>query len=284
MQKKHLSNHSVIVVVMLSMMIPFLMGQQGCIQIPTQDQDTETELSANAGEDKTITLGDSISLDGSATGGTPPYVYNWTPAEDLNDASSATPTCTPTTEGTMTYTLTVTDSESHTDTDTVTITVNADGLPLTAEAGANLNVAVNIPVQLDGSASGGTPPYTYSWTPTTGLSNAAIANPTYTSAQATTAELTLTVTDSEGATAQDTVQVTVQASAAPTTLSSLTWGANYAGDGYEVLAKFSQQLDQTTAETLTYYKINGDSTYPSSATLSADKKTVTLRPRRPSPA
>ena len=57
------------------------------------------------------------------------------------------------------------------------------------------------------TASGGTPLYTYSWMPTTGLDNASIANPTASPAVNTT--YTVTVTDSKGCTDSDDVTVTV---------------------------------------------------------------------------
>jgi len=57
------------------------------------------------------------------------------------------------------------------------------------------------------TASGGTPLYTYSWTPTTGLNDASIANPT--ASPAVTTPYTVTVTDSKGCTDSDDVTVTV---------------------------------------------------------------------------
>ena len=60
-------------------------------------------------------------------------------------------------------------------------------------------------VTLGGSpaAFGGTPPYTYSWSPTTGLSDPNIANPT--ASPSATTPYTLTVTDSAAATTTDEV-------------------------------------------------------------------------------
>jgi hypothetical protein len=57
------------------------------------------------------------------------------------------------------------------------------------------------------STSGGQPPYTYSWSPATGLSDPTLAQPTASPAITTT--YTLTVTDSEGDTAADGALVTV---------------------------------------------------------------------------
>jgi gliding motility-associated-like protein len=88
---------------------------------------------------------------------------------------------------------------------TVTITTSAG---VTANAGGNQTVNCSTPsVVLNGSASGGTPGYSYSWSPTTGLSNAGIANPTATPSSNTT--YTLTVTDGAGCQATSSATVTV---------------------------------------------------------------------------
>jgi len=158
-------------------------------------------LKIEAGPDKTIAPGGSCILEGSATGGTPPYTYSWTPTTGLNNPNIAQPTASPTV--TTTYTLSVRDSvgvDTRTDTVTVTVTVRAD-------AGPDKTIASGGSCVLEGSAAGGTPPYTYSWTPTTGLSNPNIAQPTASPAATTT--YTLTVTDSLSQVSTDTVLVTV---------------------------------------------------------------------------
>jgi gliding motility-associated-like protein len=59
---------------------------------------------ADAGKDKKIFEGQSVKLDGGATGDI--LSYNWSPADYLDDPTSATPTATPPDD--ITYTLTVT--------------------------------------------------------------------------------------------------------------------------------------------------------------------------------
>ncbi len=82
-----------------------------------------TKPTADAGTDAGITAGGSVVIGGSptASGGTPPYTYSWTPTTDLNDASIANPTASPAVN--TTYTVTVTDSKGCTDSDDVTVTV-----------------------------------------------------------------------------------------------------------------------------------------------------------------
>jgi hexosaminidase len=79
---------------------------------------------------------------------------------------------------------------------------------LAANAGADKTVSPGTPSVAIGAnplASGGTGPYTYSWSPATGLSSATVSNPT--ASPTSTTIYTVTVTDSLSATASDSVTV-----------------------------------------------------------------------------
>jgi hypothetical protein len=78
---------------------------------------------------------------------------------------------------------------------------------LEAEAGPDKEIMVGESAVLEGSASGGLAPYSYSWSPTVGLSNPNATQPTASPGSTTT--YTLTVTDSLGQTDSDSVTVTV---------------------------------------------------------------------------
>ncbi|MBK8443328.1 MAG: hypothetical protein IPL35_07920 [Sphingobacteriales bacterium] len=145
-------------------------------------------VTANAGSDVSICTGGSTQL--NASGGTS---YSWSPSTGLSNANIANPTATP--SSTTTYTVTVSNGTC-TDTDQVTVTI---GNSVTANAGSDVSICTGGSTQLN--ASGGT---SYSWSPSTGLSNANIANPTATPSSTTT----YTVTVSNG-TCSDTDQVTV---------------------------------------------------------------------------
>jgi hypothetical protein len=108
---------------------------------------------------------------------------------------------------TTAYTVTVTDG--------VTLCANSGSGTVTvnpapaADAGSAQTVCAGASgVTIGGSptASGGTGPYSYSWTPATGLSDAAAANPTAEVGSTTT--YTVTVTDYNGCTANATVTLT----------------------------------------------------------------------------
>jgi hypothetical protein len=196
------------------------------VTVTVQAGQTVVPLVANAGADRTIAAGGSVVLSGSATGGTPPYTYSWSPATGLNNPSIASPTASPTI--TTTYTLTVTDSQSRTATDTMQTVVT-----LVANAGPDQSITSGGSVALSGSARGGTPPYVYVWSPTTGLNNANIATPTASPSDPTTYKLT--VTDSQSRTATDSAIVTVTGVTTTGNVIYVSTTGNDANPGSEVL-------------------------------------------------
>ena len=148
--------------------------------------------------DTSICSGVSTNL--FATGGTS---YSWLPSGSLTNANTATPTATPSV--TTTYTVTVVNGNfaSCTRTDSVTITVVPSP---TAVASNDTTICVGTPANLQ--ASGGA---TYSWSPSTNLSNPNIANPVATPPGTTT----YVVTVSNGACSDtEPVVITVQSALA----------------------------------------------------------------------
>ncbi len=111
--------------------------------------------------------------------------------------------------GTDTFWYAASDAVSSDQQARVTLTGPPPPPPLTANAGRPQTVTPSAPsVQLGGSptASGGNSPYTYSWSPSTGLSGATVANPTASPANTTT--YTLVVTDFWGMHATNSATVT----------------------------------------------------------------------------
>ena len=80
-------------------------------------------LTADAGEDKIIILGESTEIGGNPTaiGSFPPYSYSWTPITGLDNANISNPIASPVQN--TTYIVTVTDSNNNTNTDTVDVIV-----------------------------------------------------------------------------------------------------------------------------------------------------------------
>jgi len=96
-----------------------------------------------------------------------PIMYQWSPADGLNNTNLANPFARP--EATTIYTLIGTSangcsSEVNTLDTLSTVTVNVVPKPLAA-AGIDTAVCLGGAVQLQGFASGGGPDYTYNWTP-----------------------------------------------------------------------------------------------------------------------
>jgi len=88
----------------------------------------------------------------------------------------------------------------------IVITFNAlQPSVLIAYAGNNIYVSKGQTIDLNGSVSGGSGNYTYSWAPTTRLSSSTVINPTLIVGNTTV--YTLTVTDSHGCLASDEVTI-----------------------------------------------------------------------------
>jgi len=175
-------------------------GGNGCSDTDDVNVSQYSSPTANAGGDTGFCAGGSVQLSGSASGGTTPYTYDWTGPENHPNTQN------PTVSTAGTYTLTVTGGNGCSDTDDVVVSQYSSP---TADAGADAGITAggSVVIGANQTASGGTLPYTYSWTPTTGLNDTGIANPTASPAANTT--YTVTVTDYNGCTDSDDVTVTI---------------------------------------------------------------------------
>ena len=148
----------------------------------------------NAGPDQVICAGQSAVLLATGGGGIPPYTYLWTPGSSGNNPYTVSPSVT------TTYTVQVTDANGCTEIDHTTIVVNpAPGL----SAGADQIICLGQQTTLTATPSGGTPVYAYLWNPGGFTSSQITVNPN------STTTYTVTLTDVNGCTATDQVQVTV---------------------------------------------------------------------------
>jgi len=121
---------------------------------------------ANAGQDKTLCIGASTEIGEAAQAG---FSYNWQPMNGLDDATKANPTASPT--STTQYILTVTGNGGCTASDTVLVTIGT----IKAIASNDTSICEGASAKL--FASGGAK---YEWSPSAGLDNTSIANPTAT--------------------------------------------------------------------------------------------------------
>jgi PKD repeat protein len=166
----------------------------------------EIPLSSDANGPYSGTKCNPVQFTGTAIGGAPPYTWDWDFGDGSPHSDQQNPTHQYTNDGSYTATLTVTDNNLDTAQDTAPVTITTP--TLIAEAGGPYTGTLCDSVSFTGSATGGCPPYTYSWTFGDG-NTSTDQNPThqYTSDGSYTA--TLTVTDNIGTIASDTASVTI---------------------------------------------------------------------------
>jgi hypothetical protein len=142
--------------------------------------------------------------------------YSWTKLSGTGTITSPSSSTTGLTglAGTSTYQCTVTQTDGQTASGTVSVTVN---VAPTANAGTDQTITLptnSVTLSGSGTDTDGTIA-SYSWTTISGgtytISNSGIANPVLTNLVAGTYVFQLTVTDNNGATGTDTVQITVNA-------------------------------------------------------------------------
>jgi len=162
-------------------------GVTGCTATTAETVHVYPSPVADAGANQTICQGHTANL--TAVGGTS---YLWS-NNDTTSFISVNPSVS------TTYTVTVTNNDGCTASDNVVVNVNQ--LPV-VEAGHDTAICYGTSTNLN--ATGGT---TYSWSPTTGLSNPNIANPVATPLSST--PYTVTVTDNNQCSNIDIINIQV---------------------------------------------------------------------------
>ena len=165
----------------------------------------------NAGPDQYYYCmgGNPVQL--GVTGGS---IFNWSPSTSLSCTTCPNPTASPST--TTTYIVTSDLSSTCKNADTVTVFVVPD---IVVIAGPDDTICLNGSSQLSAAASPPSEgPFTYSWSPTIGLSNPNIANPTASPTGTTT--YTVTVTSAAGCSMSDDVTININGIAPNITASS----------------------------------------------------------------
>ena len=176
-------------------------GNGLCTSSQTQTVTVYNAPVANAGPDQTINYGGTAQLSGS--GGTGTFNFHWEPANMVNNPNAQNTQTVSLTQD-QTYTLTVTNPQGGcSSTDEVTIHISGSAMTASAYADPS-SICQGGSTQLVVNAGGGTGNFSYSWTPTSGLSNPNIYNPIASPSQTTTYSCHV----SDGQTSQD-VTVTV---------------------------------------------------------------------------
>ena len=178
----------------------------GCVATDLVSVDVNTNVPiANAGNDLAVTCVTNPNGGSIGSAAVPGVSYSWSPATGLSATNVANPTALPT--STTTYTLTTTDNTSGcTATDNILVSVNT----IVPVANAGPDVLIDCIMNPNGATLGAqaSSGVTYNWSPTAGLSDASISNPSANPVSSTT--FTVTATDAaSGCTATDQVLVNV---------------------------------------------------------------------------
>ena len=148
---------------------------------------TNTDVSCNGRSDGTAT---AIS-----SGGIAPYSYLWSNSQTSQTATGLYATS---------YSVITTDANSCTASSSTTI--NQPSM-LACDSGVDQTICNGTNASLGVTPNGGTYPYNYSWSPSAGLNFSNISDPTASPTITTT--YTITVTDNNGCTAMDSVQIII---------------------------------------------------------------------------
>lgn len=160
---------------------------------------------AEAGPDRDLCFGDSLQLEGFGSGAGPNYSYQWSPLSGVFNPTVANPMVSPSI--TTDYILVVMSNSCPSYGDTVTVNVHAQP---TVDPGQDSEICLGESVLLDAQAQDGAvgTTFTYDWTPSDGLDDPTLEDPTASPDSTTT--YTVVATSNWGCeTAPENVLVTV---------------------------------------------------------------------------
>lgn len=203
-----------------------------------------TNVSCNGGNNGSATV--------TATGGTAPYTYSWSPSGGTGSTASGLVAGS--------YTVTITDSRGCTGTATATIT-QPTLLSATISSSSNTTCNGSASGSATVTASGGTAPYTYLWSPSGGTAA--------TASSLTAGTYSVTVTDANGCVRTASVTIT-QPTILNATASTTSASCNGANNGTA-----SVTASGGTAP-YTYLWSPGGYTTSSQSNLTAGSYTITV--------
>jgi parallel beta-helix repeat protein len=149
-----------------------------------------------------------IQFYGGASGGDPPYNFNWNFGDYTEASTLQNPIHIYHNPGNYTATLTVTDNNGDTATDTAMVSVYPPE-KLIADAGGPYISSIDKPVLFKGSATGGAGEYRFVWDFGDGSPQVMAWNPAHIYQKEGNYTVTLIVTDNKGMSDEDTTKVTI---------------------------------------------------------------------------
>lgn len=162
------------------------------ILITTNQLQAQTStLKVDAGDDINHCIGNFTDLKASVTGGVEPYIIVWTPDVEISATDVENPVVSPMMH--TVYRVVVTDATGAIARDELKVRVSpkpnvfTNGI-VTIQSGESITLMAD--------ASGGTPPYAYSWNPTYGLTGSNSSSPSASPKYSTV--YTVVVRDSKG--------------------------------------------------------------------------------------
>jgi hypothetical protein len=132
------------------------------------------------------------------------FSYLWSPFSDISDPTIQNPVVTP--SFATNYKVVVTDENGCKDSSFANVKINP-ALTTSILNGDSLLLCKFVYANLSSSVSGGTSGYTYAWSPSKGLTNSAISNPSVQAISINGINYKLTVTDANNCTATDSIQI-----------------------------------------------------------------------------
>ncbi|MEI6312288.1 MAG: Ig-like domain-containing protein [Bacteroidota bacterium] len=209
-----------------------------CSQVMTDSAVIIVRANPTASAGTTLTIfycpADSVRLGGTptASGGTAPYTYSWSPSSGINplvDTTASNPYVKGITSNTI-YTVTVRDINTCTASSQVTVNVVNSTLrdSISASGGTTWCSGSGESVILTALVSGGTAPLTYSWSGTS-VSPTNTTEVTANPSAPGTYTYVLTVSDSKGCSFSSNISVSVNTK--PDSTYTVTGGGSYCAGG-----------------------------------------------------
>jgi PKD repeat protein len=155
------------------------------------------------------TVGTAVTCSATSSGGTSPVTFSWSaPGGSPSSGTGSSFSTTYNVKGSKTITVTGTDSSSPAKTATASATVTINPLALAVVIGGPSSGTVGTAVTFSANATGGTAPYTFSWTFGDGSSGTGnMVSHTYSTKGTYTVTVTVRDANSASATASKTITI-----------------------------------------------------------------------------